>query len=336
LVSFSARRIGARPTVRNLKKVCFVRVPRQEWRMHLLGLLHIVVLAAGLPTFEDFRQADRERRESGQFQTAKADELTRVSSANIQALAAKRPEDASIQWGAAELLTLWAQRKPLYEAALNASGTNLVIALRYGCAAAVAGDDSAGRWLRYCQQRDASNAVPWVAEAWVMLRDGKPIADIPLPATATQFRDGSAEAVRARIRLLEELEYSAYSARRIGYRVEMPVLGMMRDLAVSRWASSRSLVQAMQHGATFIIAELVGQSVEIRWLKEEEANAASVARMSQLQERREALQRLVSQVADEAVNTARERELVEYFDRMLTEGEEAALYWLKQLGQRDR
>jgi hypothetical protein len=43
------------------------------------------------------------------------------------------------------------------------------------------------------------------------------------------------------------------------------------------------------------------------------------------------LQRLVAQVGVESVHTAREREMVEYFNRMLTDGEEAALHWLRNL-----
>ena len=290
----------------------------------------IVVLAAGLPTYEDFRQADRERRESGQFQTTKSDDLSRVNPATVAALAEKKPHDALIQWGAAELLANWAQRKPLYEAALNASGTNLTLALRYGCAAAKQGDEVAGRWLRYCQQRDPSNAVPWIAAAWVQLQAGKPTTDLACPATATQFRDGGAAAGRARIHALEALGYSAYSARRIGYGAEMPVLMMLRDVSVTRPAGARQVAAAMQHGATFIITELVGQTVETRWLKEEEGTTAS-ERLAQLQIRREELQALVLKVGTENVNTAREREMVEYFNRMLSDGEEAALHWLRQL-----
>jgi hypothetical protein len=296
----------------------------------MISTVLLVILAAGLPTYEDFRQADRDRRESGQFQTAKADELTRVDPANLEALAKKHTNDVLIQWGAAELLTNWAQRKPLFEAALTASGTNLALALRYGCVAAKQGDDVAGRWLRYCQQRDPSNAVPWIAVAWTQLQAGKPAADLSLPATATQFRDGGSDAGRARIHALEALGYSAYSARRIGYSAEMPALTMLRDVSVRRPTGVREVATAMQRGATFIITELVGQSVETRWLKEEDATTAA-ERLAALQARREELQRLVAQVGAESVHTAREREMVEYFNRMLTDGEEAALHWLQNL-----
>ena len=298
--------------------------------MMTLGL--IVVLAAGLPTFEDFREADKERRESGQFQTARAGELTRMDAGSIEALAAKRRSDALTQWGAAELLTNWAKRKAHYEAALHAGDTNLVVALRYGCAAAQNGDEAAGRWLRYCAQRDPSNAVPWIAEAWLQWKGGKPVTTVTLPATAIQFRDGGVEAGLARIRLLEALGYSPYSARRIGYLSDGAALGMIRDLGATRWVGLRDVALAMQQGARFIVTELVGQSVESHWLREEDS-AAAKDRRAAVQARRDELQRLVAEVGATTVLTAREHELVEYFDRLLTDGETAALNWLKKLDE---
>lgn len=281
-----------------------------------------VVLAATLPGFEDFRRADRERRESGQWQTESAAALTQVDAKAVAALAEERPGDAALQWGAAELLTEWPARRARFEAALGASGTNSAIALRFGCAAAEQREtETALRWLRYCQQRDADNAVPWLAEWWLTRAAS-------LPTNATVFADHAAEAARARIQLLETMGYSPYAARRIGYTVGMPVLPMMRDAARQMSAAERGwllpVARAMQQGATFVILELVGQSVENILLAGESTTAAA-DRVADLKVRREELTALTREVGLTVVDGATEGEMVRYFDEMLARGEEAAM-----------
>src|SRR5260221_7192898 len=106
-----------------------------------MNLLLVVVLAASLPTFEEFRRADRERRESGQLQTAESMKLLRIDPELIVRTAKKHPNDPLIQWGAAELFTDWEQKRAQFEKVIASSTTtNVAVALRFGCAAAQNGD----------------------------------------------------------------------------------------------------------------------------------------------------------------------------------------------------
>lgn len=283
---------------------------------HAMPLLLWIALAATLPGFEDFRRADLERRQTGVWETLALRELTRVSTAAVANVATKRPQDALVQWGAAELLPDWPSRQRYFESALALSGSNTMIALRFTAAAVHAGQGAAAEaWLRYCQRQDPSNAVPWIVEAaWWRQRDV--VRERLLPAGAgTEYRDGASEAARARIRVLELVGYSPYAARRLGYSPELPVLAMARQLPASDW--SRRVARAMQRGPTFLVTELAGQSLE-------NALEPTPERTAELKERREALLALTARVG-EAVDTAREDELVRYFDDMLLLGEEEAL-----------
>ena len=302
----------------------------------MMSMILVAVLAATLPTFETFRRVDRERRESGKWETAETTVLTQVDPKAVVALAEQHPDDAMLQWGAAELLRDWPRRETRFAAALAASGTNTAMALRFGCAAAQTGhNELALAWLHYCHPRDPSNAVPWLVGWSLLQQKDPPPATWHPPAGATVYNDCGADAARARIRVLEALGYTPYAARRIGYAVDMPVLPMIRDLCREPAADRRDwllrVARSMQQGTTFLVTELVGQSAQNGLLAQAGAlaTAGPVAdRVAELKVRRESLTELTRDVGQTVIDTATEAELVRYFDEMLTLGEEAALHRL--------
>src|SRR5580700_5514107 len=96
--------------------------------------------AQALPTYEDFRRVDRMRRMTGQLQTAELLRLTDIDRGLIQRVVQQATNDYQIVWGAAELVRDWPTKHALFDAAWNASETNMEVALRYACAAAEAHD----------------------------------------------------------------------------------------------------------------------------------------------------------------------------------------------------
>src|SRR5258706_6808183 len=130
-----------------------------------MNLFLIVLRAASLPGFEDFRRIDRARRLTGQMLTAELMGVSQVDAALILRTAQQHRDDPKMQWGAAELLTDWPQRRALFESALAATGTNAGIAVRFACAAAKQGDaDVAFAGVRECQKPANDNTAPWAAE----------------------------------------------------------------------------------------------------------------------------------------------------------------------------
>jgi hypothetical protein len=288
-------------------------------------------VSAPLPTFNDFSRVDRDRRSSGQLQTAESLELTHVDPALILRTAGQHRNDSQIQWGAAELLTDWTQKQAQFETALAVSGTNAAIALRFACiAAAKAGQsDLARTWLRRCQNVDPTNAVPWLADLWLSQKGGT-TAKFQSPTTATRFNDYVAEATRARIRALEASGYSAYAARRLGSETERPVLSMVHELVRAKITEPAHLLAgvaaSMQHG-TFLITELVGQSLEKALLTAQAASTnseAAVVKLEQLTARRNKIKQLVADTG-RFVDAATEAEMVQYYEDVLTFGEEEAM-----------
>lgn len=309
----------------------------------VLAAVLTVLLAAQLPTFEDFRRADRERRESGQFRTAQSLQLEHVESDLIVRTVNAKAGDPQVLWGAAELLTDWDAQRAMFESALQASGTNTAIALRFGCAAASQRKfETALPWLRYCQQRDPDNLAPWVAESWTMQQQGLPLALIKPPSSPTQFYDYGADAARARIALLEAAGYSPYSARRLGYKAAMSASQMARDLAKPPIDETiRPLLlstgRAMQLRPTFLVTELLGQSVERNVLASRPdamTNDVVQARVERLERRRDELTELTGTIGREVVEFAGESEMIHYFDDMLTLGEEEAMWRLGENARR--
>jgi hypothetical protein len=248
-------------------------------------------------------------------------------------VAGQHRDNAQIQWGAAELLNDWTQKQAQFEVALAVSGTNATIALWFACDAAQSGKfDTAQTWLQYCQKIDSSNAVPWLVMFWISSKQAAPLDAIQPPACATQFHDAIAPAARARIRLLEAAGYSPYAARRLGVLgVNMALPSMLRELAKQKLPdpAARLLLtaaQAMQHGMLFI-TELVGQTVEKSLLQarpDAETNTEIAARLEHLAARRESIKRVTSDVG-RIVDAATESEMVQYFDDILTVGEEGAM-----------
>ena len=299
-----------------------------------MNLLLVVVLAASLPTFDEFRRADRERREKGQLQTTDSLRLTRIDPALILRVAGQHPNDPLIQWGAAELLADWEKKCAQFETAIKAgSATNIAVALRFGCVAALNGDaELATRWLRYCEEHDTNNVTPWLAELNVHQRQVQP------PPAATEFYDYSAAAARARIALLEAAGYSKYAARRLGFVPEMPALSLARGLIkppVEKAAEAfvLSAARAMQQGPTFVLTELVGQSVERAQLINETGPAVT-ERMGKLAERRDELTGMIRAIERGTVDQATEVEMIEYFDDVLLVGEESAMKKLAETVKR--
>src|SRR5213593_2032186 len=166
-----------------------------------MNLFLLVLLAASLPTFEDFRRVDRTRRLTGQLQTAELLSVSRIDADLIVRTAARNAGDARQLCGAAELLVDWPRKRTLYEAALLAGGTNMAVATCFACAAAKQGDANVALpWLHFCQQKDGDNVVPWLAELWLMREQTRPtvLSNSP-PIWATNFRDFSVDAIHARI-----------------------------------------------------------------------------------------------------------------------------------------
>ena len=300
-------------------------------------ILHPSAFASPLPTFDNFRRMDHERRVSGPLQTAGS----HVDAALILRTAEQHRDNPQIQWGAAELLTDWTQKQTQFETALAVSGTNVLIALRFGCAAARAGQfDLARTWLRHCQNVDSTNAVPWLADLWLLQKEGT-IGKFQSPTTATRFNDCATEAVRARTHALEAAGYSAYAARRIGFVAEMPVLSMVHELVRANITEPAHLLagaaESMQHG-TFLITELVGQSLEKALLTARTAvstnTEAATARVEQMTARRNQIRQLVADTGRFVVDNATEVQMVQYYDDVLTLSEEEAMNRLAKTVQK--
>ena len=316
-------------TIASMKRIlfCFATVVVSFFTLHSSSF------AAPLPTFDDFRRMDRERRVSGQLQTAESLDLMHVDASLITQTAEQHRDDPILQWGAAELLTDWTRKQAQFEAALAVSGTNAAIALRFACDAAQNGKlDTAQTWLQHCQKIDPSNAVPWLVMFWIASKQGAPLDAIQPPACATQFHDAVAQAARARIRLLEVAGYSPYAARRVGVLGMDPVLpSMLRELAKQKLPDPAAQLlltaaQAMQYEPLLII-ELVGQSVEgmlLRARSGAETSPEIAARLEHLAARRESIKRVAADM-ERIVDAATEPEMVQYFDDILTVGEEGAM-----------
>jgi hypothetical protein len=294
-----------------------------------VSLALVMVVAAALPTFEDFREADRARRESGRWPSEAAGRLMQVEPSLVLDAAKKHRGDWELQWGAAELLSDWKQKRSLFEAALAASGTNTAVVLRLACAAAVEGRDKiAQQWLDYCQRHDGTNGVPWLAELWVLREQGE-VGRFEPAGAGPLFRDGSVGAARVRIRMLEAVGYSKYAARRVGFLPKLYAVQMAQELRRGKHAEyvQRFLLdvgKAMQKEPAFLVAELAGQSLEsAMWDRQKDA-APKMARLDELGARRLALGDLIKEM-EQRIDGASEERMVAYFDELLLVGEIEAM-----------
>jgi hypothetical protein len=307
--------------------------------------------AAGLPTFEDFRRVDRMRRVTGELQTAELLNLTQIDRARIEHVAQQGTNDYRLAWGAAELIGDWPTKRGLFESALAASGTNVEIELRYACAAANHDPATALPLLRAVEKTDTANIVPWFVEFNVLLAQNKGLTDWKTPPSwAIRYHDYAAEAARARIHTLEAAGYSPYSARRLGFVPDTPVLAMARECAEKRADKASvplllTVAHAMQDQPVYLITELVGESLERAEIQSGPYNqtnsvtsAASLQvsmRMVELERRRDEIKSLLSMIGDKVVDVATEAEMIEYFDNVLDLGEELAMRQLAETVQRD-
>ncbi len=309
-------------------------------------LLGICLVAAGitltsraradsLPTFEDFRRVDRTRRMTGQMQSEELLKVTRIDPALIARTVRAHENDPQMLWAAGELFTDWANKREMYREALIAGGTNTAVALRFACVAIQHTEfELASFWLDDCEVHDSDNTAPWLAEIWMQRHQQRSIKPSHEPSgRTTAFRDYSVEAIRARIRFLEAAGYSAYSARRLGFSPESPVLDMARELAkpptpVEALPLLKSAAKSMQTRAPFLLDEFVGQSIEGALLMSQKDAATSETvrfRFVEMEGRRKSLQDMLGEVDRGTVDFATEPEMVQYFDNVLSEGEEAAM-----------
>jgi hypothetical protein len=296
-------------------------------------LLSVLLLAASLPTFEDFRRVDRMRRLTGQLHTAESLDVTRIDPGLIVRTAEQHANDPKMIWAAAELLNDWPNKRAQFEVALREGGTNEATLVRYACAAAQNRDfEFALPLLQDCQKRYRGTLAPWLAELWVFRQKKQPLPSRDPPDWAS-FSDYGAEAARARVRFLEAAGYSPYAARRLGFMPDSYAIAMGRDLAqppIDANAASAllTIAKAMQMSQTFLLTELVGQTLERSALasKEDADTSADVRfRVVEMDKRREEIKTLLADVEHNAVEMATEQEMVQYFDNVLSMGEEAAM-----------
>jgi hypothetical protein len=292
-----------------------------------MNLFLTIVLAATLPGFSEFQRIDRARRQTGQTTT---DDLLRASTVDPALILTTTEGRPDLCWGAAELLKDWPKRRAMYERALAATDTNTDILVRFACAAARQEDPEALALLREAQKRDSDNAAPWVAELWWLRQHDRPMVLPNAPAVWTaNFRDYSVEASRARIRLLEVVGYSPYAARRLGISADSPALAMARELARPPVNQATALLlmqtaRALQQPPSFILSELIGQTIE-RTLLFTEHDPSYEYRSAELEKRREELTTLVADVERNVIDLATETQMVEYYNHELDKGEESAM-----------
>jgi hypothetical protein len=307
--------------------------------------LHIVLLAAALPvfaqslpTFQEFRRIDRLRRLTGQVQSEESLAVMRVNPSLMERTIAAHTNDATVLWGAAELQSDWPKQRALFEQAIAVGGTNAAIALRFAQAACRQGElDAAKPWIVYCQKTDKDNFAPWLVELWMLRKQKKPLKEVSTPSALTlKLQDYSVAASRARIRFLEAAGYCKYSARRVGFSPDSMLLTMARELGqppVEEGSETvlMQMAQALQKAPPFLLTELIGQTLEGNLLaaRPDAATSPEVrARNVEITERREDLKELLADVQRNAVDFATEAEMVQYFDTVLSDGEEAAMKWL--------
>jgi len=301
--------------------------------------------AQGLPTYEDFRQVDRVRRMTGQLQTAELLRVTQIDSGLIERVAQQATNDYQAIWGAAELIGNWPAKHRLFESALTSSGTNLEVALRYACAAAANRDsDTAFPLLHLVEKDDSANIIPWFVEMKLLsTSEPKGLADLkPPPSWAIRYHDYAADAARARIHTLEAGGYSPYAARRLGFMPDTPVLTMARDCAEKPIEKAGvplllTVAHAMEDRPLYLVTELVGQSLEratIRVGAKDQTSPEVSLRSVELDQRRDEIKALLSAVERNIVDIATESEMIQYFNNVLSIGEEAAMRRLAETVQR--
>jgi hypothetical protein len=300
--------------------------------------------AQSFPTYEDFRRVDRLRRMTGQLQTAELLKVTEINRGLIERVARQATNDYQAVWGAAELIGGWQTKRSLFESALASSGTNLEVALRYACVAAVNNDSATAlSLLRIVEKDDSANIVPWFVELKLLLAQKKALTDLGAPPSwAIRYRDYAADAARARIHALEAAGYSPYAARRLGFMPDTPVLAMARECAEKPIEKPTlplllTVAHAMQDRPAYLVTELVGQTLERAAIGVGAAGQTSAevsVRSIELDRRRDEIKALLFAVERNVVDVATESEMVQYFNDVLSLGEELAMRRLAATIQR--
>jgi hypothetical protein len=271
----------------------------------------------------------------GQLQTAELLEVNQIDAKLILQTVQANSNDAAVVWGAAELLVMWPQKQPLFEMAMRLNSNSVPVTLRFACAAARQGEsDLALRLARFAQLNDSDNTVPWLTELWVHSSKKKPQQFVRAPAAGPSvFQDYSSEASVARIRLLEKVGYSAYSARRLGFKPDSDALQIVKDLCRPPIAeAAKPLLKEsagyLQQRRQYILDELVGQSVErtLLALREDAERSVEVrVRSGEIDKRRDELKQLLNNMERTTIDFATEKQMVQYFDEVLSLGEEDAM-----------
>jgi hypothetical protein len=97
-----------------------------------------------------------------------------------------------------------------------------------------------------------------------------------------------------------------------------------------------TIARAMQNRPIFLVTELVGQSLERAVMKvgvEGQTGSEVSLRNVELDRRRDDIRVLLSMVEQNAVDVATEPEMVQYFDNVLSLGEEIAMRRLAETVQ---
>jgi hypothetical protein len=122
---------------------------------------------------------------------------------------------------------------------------------------------------------------------------------------------------------------------------DTPVLAMARDCADRRIDKASvplllAVARAMQDRPVYLVTELVGQSLERAAIQvgvEGQTSAEVSLRTVELEGRRDKIKGLLAAVGDKVVDVATESEMVEYFDNVLSLGEELAMRRLAEAVQ---
>ena len=176
--------------------------------------------------------------------------------------------------------------------------------------------------------------MPWLTELWIQgRRKQAQIFDTKPPVWATSFHDYSIEATEARVLLLEKVGYSAYSARRLGFKPDSDALLIARELARPPMEEATRILlketaDYLQERRQFLLSEMVGESIErtLNTLRPDADSSVTVrVRSEEIEKRRDDLKKLLGEIERDVIDYATEKQMVQYFDDVMALGEEDAM-----------
>lgn len=300
----------------------------------LLLLAPVARAQQRLPDFEDFRRIDRTRRLTGQLQTAELMQVMHIDPSLVMRVVQQNTNDVRLLWGAAELIPDWSRKRELYLATMRAGLSNDAVCVRLACAAAQNRDFELARsTVQLSKRPEDTNVLPWLCEIWMRLQEKRATDDLSPAGRTSDYRDFSSDAARERIRVLEAAGHSPYAARRLGFMPDMFAINIARDLGKPPVDTNAAPVllragRAMQQRAPYLLVELVGETLERGVLasREDADRSAEVrVRNAEIDQRRNELKTLLADVEQNAVDLATEKEMIRYFDDVLSVGEENAM-----------